>query len=737
MASIKTIVLAMAGLSALSSNAHSQNYAPNQVGMAMMRLNASHVDIQQQQAKFSHGSVWHQLRNEFRMNEVNPELVRRHEMKFAAGSAYFNRTIDRSKPYMYHITKEVAKRNMPAEIALLPFIESAYVTKAKSHVGASGLWQFMPATGRHYGLEQTPLYDGRHDVYASTNAALNYLEYLHGLFGDWSLALAAYNWGEGNVGRAINRARAQGLTPTYENLRMPAETRNYVPKLLAVRNIVNNPQYFGMNLAEIDNKPHFKAVSLDQPIDISAVARLAQINESEFLALNPAFKVPVYIPKANRKMLLPAHAAATFERNYNKADKASLLSWDVYTPYVSTSVASIAAETGMSVAELKSLNGMRDNRVSAGRSILVAKSSFGKGNNVAANQFASIDADTNPNDNKLQVVPDMGKAVTNIAINQNMPQRIDEPTRIVVAQAKSPEALPVVVVKEKSIPAPVVNLVTASSTPVTTLATKEPLPLPINIVENNKKVEIPPLAQTLVAPEISKSVAETIAIKEPLPLPTQTAAISQPVVGGAETMSDDVLFALIQDTSLQVSAAESVKQALAEEEAKEAAAQARAVKLAEARAKQQQRTEARLARAPQAQAVTVAAQTAKSVSGAAANTHRVDSGDTLFNIAQRYNISVADLVTANNIQGNSIRKGQVLKVAAVKAKANATTHTKTVANNSNNKVSNIKAVSYTVRKGDTLNDIARRFNMDVKEVRRLNNNSNVVRPGQNIKLMGS
>ena len=119
------------------------------------------------------------LRKDFRINEVNTELVRRHENKFAANSAYFDRTISRSKPYMYHIANEVKKRNMPAEIALLPFIESAFVTKAKSHVGASGLWQFMPATGRHFGLEKTPLYDGRHDVYAATDAALNYLQYLH------------------------------------------------------------------------------------------------------------------------------------------------------------------------------------------------------------------------------------------------------------------------------------------------------------------------------------------------------------------------------------------------------------------------------------------------------------------------------------------------------------------------------------------------------------------------------
>ena len=158
-----------------------------------MRLNSSLLDQAKAQT-FGTGSLWASLRKDFRMNEVNSELVRRHESKFAANSAYFDRTITRSKPYMYHIANEVRKRNMPAEIALLPFIESAFVTKAKSHVGASGLWQFMPATGRHYGLEKTPLYDGRHDVYAATDAALNYLQYLHGLFGDWSLALAAYNW---------------------------------------------------------------------------------------------------------------------------------------------------------------------------------------------------------------------------------------------------------------------------------------------------------------------------------------------------------------------------------------------------------------------------------------------------------------------------------------------------------------------------------------------------------------
>ena len=440
MTHIKTLVAAITGLSFFSAPAFGQTYTKNQIGMAMMRTNT--IALDHGKIKSGHNSVWAHLRGDFRMSEVNPELVRRHESKFVSSSAYFKRTIERSRPYMYHISNEVAKRNMPAEIALLPFIESAYVTKAKSHVGASGLWQFMPATGRHYGLEQTPLYDGRHDIYAATDAALNYLQYLHGLFGDWSLALAAYNWGEGNVGRAVNRARAQGLEPVYENLRMPNETRNYVPKLLAVRNIVNNPEYFGMSFADLDNKPFFKAVDIDQPIDLSAAVRLANISQAEFDALNPAFKSPVYIPKTGRKLLLPATAIATFERNYKKADRASLLSWDVYTPYADTTLSSIAAETGMSTAELKRLNGLSKESVAAGRSLLIAKNRFSGSPAAVPANFAALDADINPNDNKLQTIPNLNIAVTETTFKPSR-QTVDIQTASAAQPAPDTLRLPV------------------------------------------------------------------------------------------------------------------------------------------------------------------------------------------------------------------------------------------------------------------------------------------------------
>ena len=684
MTHIKTLVAAITGLSFFSAPAFGQTYTKNQIGMAMMRTNT--IALDHGKIKSGHNSVWAHLRGEFRMSEVNPELVRRHESKFVSSSAYFKRTIERSRPYMYHISNEVAKRNMPAEIALLPFIESAYVTKAKSHVGASGLWQFMPATGRHYGLEQTPLYDGRHDIYAATDAALNYLQYLHGLFGDWSLALAAYNWGEGNVGRAVNRARAQGLEPVYENLRMPNETRNYVPKLLAVRNIVNNPEYFGMSFADLDNKPFFKAVDIDQPIDLSAAVRLADISQAEFDALNPAFKSPVYIPKTGRKLLLPATAIATFERNYKKADRASLLSWDVYTPYADTTLSSIAAETGMSTAELKRLNGLSKESVAAGRSLLIAKNRFSGSPAAVPANFAALDADINPNDNKLQTVPNLNIAVTETTFK---PSRQTVDIQTASAAQPAPDTL---------------------RPPVQTAAvdfTKQTAQSAAPTVTNHPVAAAPAAPSTDEVEDRIRQLASASASQN-APQPA-TAAVAD---GG----NNELLMTFVQESGLSensdtVTVADSSANQLENEQAaQEAAERNRQAKLAAERAKQQK------------QAAEARALAAAKNSGTP-TTHKVGSGDTLFNIAKRYDMNVADLIASNNVKGNTIHTGQILKVAAAKGKQTAK--------------ASVQPVSYTVRQGDTLTDIARRFNVNVNDVRRWNNNSSNIKPGQNIKLQGS
>ena len=684
MTHIKTLVAAITGLSFFSAPAFGQTYTKNQIGMAMMRTNT--IALDHGKIKSGHNSVWAHLRGDFRMSEVNPELVRRHESKFVSSSAYFKRTIERSRPYMYHISNEVAKRNMPAEIALLPFIESAYVTKAKSHVGASGLWQFMPATGRHYGLEQTPLYDGRHDIYAATDAALNYLQYLHGLFGDWSLALAAYNWGEGNVGRAVNRARAQGLEPVYENLRMPNETRNYVPKLLAVRNIVNNPEYFGMSFADLENKPFFKAVDIDQPIDLSAAVRLANISQAEFDALNPAFKSPVYIPKSGRKLLLPATAIATFERNYKKADRASLLSWDVYTPYADTTLSSIAAETGMSTAELKRLNGLSKESVAAGRSLLIAKNRFSGSPAAVPANFAALDADINPNDNKLQTVPNLNIAVTETTFK---PSRQTVDIQTASAAQPAPDTL---------------------RPPVQTAAvdfTKQTAQSAAPTVTNHPVAAAPAAPSTDEVEDRIRQLASASASQN-APQP----ATSSVADGG----NNELLMTFVQESGLSensdtVTVADSSANQLENEQAaQEAAERSRQAKLAAERAKQQK------------QAAEARALAAAKNSGTP-TTHKVGSGDTLFNIAKRYDMNVADLIASNNIKGNTIHTGQILKVAAAKGKQTAK--------------ASVQPVSYTVRQGDTLTDIARRFNVNVNDVRRWNNNSSNIKPGQNIKLQGS
>ena len=684
MTHIKTLVAAITGLSFFSAPAFGQTYTKNQIGMAMMRTNT--IALDHGKIKSGHNSVWAHLRGDFRMSEVNPELVRRHESKFVSSSAYFKRTIERSRPYMYHISNEVAKRNMPAEIALLPFIESAYVTKAKSHVGASGLWQFMPATGRHYGLEQTPLYDGRHDIYAATDAALNYLQYLHGLFGDWSLALAAYNWGEGNVGRAVNRARAQGLEPVYENLRMPNETRNYVPKLLAVRNIVNNPEYFGMSFADLDNKPFFKAVNIDQPIDLSAAVRLANISQAEFDALNPAFKSPVYIPKTGRKLLLPATAIATFERNYKKADRASLLSWDVYTPYADTTLSSIAAETGMSTAELKRLNGLSKESVAAGRSLLIAKNRFSGSPAAVPANFAALDADINPNDNKLQTVPNLNIAVTETTFK---PSRQTVDIQTASAAQPAPDTL---------------------RPPVQTAA--------VDFTKQNAQAAAPTVTnQPVAAAPAAPSTDEVEDRIRQLASASASQNAPQPATAAmADGGNNELLMTFVQESGLSensdtVTVADSSPNQLENEQAaQEAAERSRQAKLAAERAKQQK------------QAAEARALAAAKNSGTP-TTHKVGSGDTLFNIAKRYDMNVADLIASNNIKGNTIHTGQILKVAAAKGKQTAK--------------ASVQPVSYTVRQGDTLTDIARRFNVNVNDVRRWNNNSSNIKPGQNIKLQGS
>lgn len=316
--------------------------------------------------------LWQRVRDHFEMGEVDSELVRHYERSYSSNPDYLDRIMSRGSPYLYHIVNEVEKREMPSEIALLPVVESAFVPKAKSHANASGVWQFIPATGRRYGLTQNHWYDGRNDVYAATDAALDYLQFLYDTFGDWPLALAGYNWGEGNVLKAMERARKEGLEPTFQNIRMPKETRHYVPKLIAVRNIINQPDAYRIRLKDIDNSPYFQAISLTHPMDIEAIARLSGISIKEIQHLNPAFSVPVWIPQEGRKLLLPADAVARFQRNLQQADPHTLLSWKPYKVKGTEKLSDVASKTATNLQQLRSVNRLRGDKVPSGSILLVA-----------------------------------------------------------------------------------------------------------------------------------------------------------------------------------------------------------------------------------------------------------------------------------------------------------------------------------------------------------------------------
>lgn len=271
--------------------------------------------IPPQASETEQADLWQRLRAGLALPDLDTTLVGVHENWFASHPSYLQRAIERSRPYLFHIVEELDKRHMPMEIALLPIIESAYNPQAQSPQQASGIWQFIPSTGKVFGLKQNGWYDGRRDVVTATQAALDYLQKLQRQFGRWELALAAYNCGEGCVARAIQRNRARGLGEDYLNLDLPTETRHYVPKLLAVRHAIQRPARFGLALDSLANTPYFRQVSLSYPIEAKTAARLADMSQDEFLALNPGFRRRVIHADSQNTLLLPIDKADTFQTN--------------------------------------------------------------------------------------------------------------------------------------------------------------------------------------------------------------------------------------------------------------------------------------------------------------------------------------------------------------------------------------------------------------------------------------
>lgn len=275
--------------------------------------------------------VWGRIRTGYAIPDIDNALVLKHVTWYSTRPDYMARTGTRASRYLFHVVTELEKRGMPTELALLPFIESAFNPQAVSSASAAGMWQFMPGTGRDFSLKQTAFKDDRRSVLASTDAALTYLQRLYDMFGDWQLALAAYNWGEGNVQKAIKRNQAAGKATDFESLaeHMPAETRNYVPKLQAVKNIVANPAQYSLHLPAIDNQPYFTAIEKTGDIDMVVAAQLAELPMDEFKALNPQFNKPVITGSQQTHILLPKENAEKFASNLANFGRA-LSSWTTH-----------------------------------------------------------------------------------------------------------------------------------------------------------------------------------------------------------------------------------------------------------------------------------------------------------------------------------------------------------------------------------------------------------------------
>ncbi|MBS7660412.1 LysM peptidoglycan-binding domain-containing protein [Pseudomonas lalucatii] len=313
--------------------------------------------------------IWERVRDGYQLQDeigINPRIEQQ-RLWFVSNPSFVEKVGERSSPYIHYIVERLEERGMPMELALLPMIESAYNPFAYSPADAVGLWQFIPSTGRHFNLRQTSWYDGRRDVLASTNAAMNYLSRLHQMFnGDWLLALAAYNAGEGRVSRAIERNQQLGLPTDYWNLALPNETRNYVPKLLALSQVIMSPQAYGVSLGPIANEPYFEKVELKQRMDLSRVAAMADLDEDELFQLNPAFKRRITLD-GPQHLLVPTDKAEMLTANLALIKPQELVDWQQYRVRSGDSLHAIANRHQLTVRTLKEINRLSSNRLRIGQ----------------------------------------------------------------------------------------------------------------------------------------------------------------------------------------------------------------------------------------------------------------------------------------------------------------------------------------------------------------------------------
>ena len=317
-------------------------------------------------------NLWDRVRGGFSLPFEANSRIDVERQWYTKNQAYLDRVAERAEPYLHFIVSELELRNMPAELALLPIVESAFQPFAYSAGRAAGIWQFIPSTGRIFDLDQNWWYDGRRDIVASTNAALDYLEKLTGYFdGDWMLALAAYNSGAGTVQKAIRKNRARNKAIDFWSLDLPKETRTYVPRLLALRDLVLDPEAYGLVLQPITDQRYFRMVDLDSQIDLAMAAELAELPIEEIYRLNPGFNRWATAPEGPHRLVLPLDAADRFEDELANVPKDERVTWKRHRVKSGETLGQIARNNRTTVAVLQRVNSLRGHIIRAGHHLLI------------------------------------------------------------------------------------------------------------------------------------------------------------------------------------------------------------------------------------------------------------------------------------------------------------------------------------------------------------------------------
>lgn len=321
-------------------------------------------------------NVWDVLRQQFSLNhEVTQPEVQTQIRWIVAHPSYIQRLARQSEPYIYHVVTEIKKRKLPGELALIPMIESSYDPFAYSGAGAAGLWQLMPGTGTDLGLKQDWWYDGRRSIGPSTNAALTYLAYLHNFFnGDWLLAFAAYDSGEGTMAKIIKNSGHTGTNVRFWSLNVPQETKAYIPRVLALAEVIQNPQRYRVQLPDIPHAPYFEEVNIGSQIDLNHAAKLAGISYRDLIKLNPGFNRWATAPYRPYKLLIPADKVEDFSRNLANVPEDQRVSWTRHKVSAGDNLILIAQKYHTTVNLIKELNQLKTNSIKNGQFVLIPSS---------------------------------------------------------------------------------------------------------------------------------------------------------------------------------------------------------------------------------------------------------------------------------------------------------------------------------------------------------------------------